>query len=72
VYEVVFRYGGTVSAEHGMGRLRAPYLRREWGDRLYEYMREVKAIFDPRGVFNPDAVFSDRPITEHMRDDLSI
>lgn len=71
VYEVVFRYGGTVSAEHGMGRLRAPYLRREWGDGLYEYMREVKAIFDPRGVFNPDVVFSDRPITEHMRDDLS-
>jgi len=71
VYDVVFHYGGTVSAEHGMGRLRAPYLRREWGTALYDYMREVKNIFDPGGVFNPGVVFSDRPITEHMRDDLS-
>jgi FAD/FMN-containing dehydrogenase len=71
VYEVVFRYGGTTSAEHGMGRLRAPYLRREWGTALYGYMREVKDIFDPRGLFNPGAVFSERPITEHLRDDFT-
>lgn len=71
VYEVVFRYGGTISAEHGMGRLRAPYLQREWGPALYGYMRELKDIFDPRGMFNPGVVFSDRPITEHLRDDLA-
>jgi FAD/FMN-containing dehydrogenase len=71
VYEVVFRYGGTTSAEHGMGRLRAPYLQREWGTALYGYMRELKNIFDPRGMFNPGVVFNDRPITEHMRDDFT-
>ena len=71
VYEVVFRYGGTISAEHGMGRLRAPYLQREWGAALYGYMHELKDIFDPQGMFNPGVVFSDQPITEHLRDDLA-
>jgi glycolate oxidase len=70
IYEVVFRYGGTVTAEHGMGRLRAPYLKKEWGETLYNYMREVKSIFDPRDILNPGVMFSDRPITDHMRADL--
>jgi glycolate oxidase len=70
VYEVVFRHGGTVTAEHGMGRLRAPYLKKEWGETLYNYMREVKSIFDPQDILNPGVMFSDRPITEHMRPDL--
>jgi FAD/FMN-containing dehydrogenase len=70
VYEAVFRYGGTMTAEHGMGRLRAPYLRREWGDALYRYMREVKAVFDPQDILNPGVMFGEGPITDHMREDL--
>jgi glycolate oxidase len=71
VYEAVFRYNGTVTAEHGMGRLRAPYLKREWGDALYAYMREVKTVFDPADILNPGAMFNDGPITENMRQDLA-
>jgi glycolate oxidase len=70
VYEVIFRYGGTITAEHGMGRLRAPYLRPEWGERIYCYMKELKNIFDPQQVFNPGVMFSDRIITENLRPDL--
>ena len=70
VYEVIFRHGGTITAEHGMGRLRAPYLRREWGDRLYGYMRELKTIFDPQEVFNPGVMFSDGGMTDHIRPEL--
>lgn len=70
IYRVVLHYGGTISGEHGMGRLRAPYLSREWGADLYGYMREVKEIFDPGELFNPGVVFSDRPITDHLREDL--
>jgi FAD/FMN-containing dehydrogenase len=70
VYEALFRHGGTVTAEHGMGRLRAPYLKREWGEALYNYMREVKDIFDPRDILNPGVMFSDAPITDYMRRDL--
>ncbi|MRR53799.1 MAG: FAD-binding oxidoreductase [Deltaproteobacteria bacterium] len=70
IYQVVLRYGGTISGEHGMGRLRAPYLSREWGADLYGYMREVKEIFDPGELFNPGVVFSNSPITDHLREEL--
>ena len=70
VYDTVLRHNGTVTAEHGMGRLRAPYLKREWGEALYNYMLEVKAIFDPQGILNPGVMFGSAPITEHMRPDL--
>lgn len=70
IYQLVLRHGGTITAEHGMGRLRAPYLEREWGPALYGYMRRLKAIFDPEGLFNPQVMFSDRPITDHLRPDL--
>ncbi len=70
IYDVVFRHKGTVTSEHGMGRLRSPYLGREWGKTLYNYMREVKAIFDPQEIFNPDAMFGTAPITDHLRPDL--
>ncbi len=67
IYETVFRYGGTVTAEHGMGRLRAPFLRQEWGENIYGYMREVKAVFDPGGILNPGAMFSESPVTDRMK-----
>ncbi|APG28789.1 hypothetical protein A7E78_13700 [Syntrophotalea acetylenivorans] len=70
VYGVVFRHGGTISAEHGMGRLRAPYLQREWGSALYETMRQLKNIFDPQDLFNPGVMFNNRPITDHLRPDF--
>lgn len=70
VYNAVFRYGGTISGEHGVGRLKAPYLEREWGENLFGYMKEVKNIFDPQGTFNPDVIFSNRSITDDMRRDL--
>jgi FAD/FMN-containing dehydrogenase len=70
VYEAVFLYDGTMTAEHGMGRLRAPYLKREWGDALYTYMREVKTIFDPHDMLNPGTMFSDAPITDNIQPDL--
>jgi FAD/FMN-containing dehydrogenase len=70
VYDVVFHHNGTVTAEHGMGRLRAPYLKKEWGDALYSYMREIKTIFDPHDMLNPGAMFSESPITDNMRPDL--
>lgn len=62
VYECVFRYDGTITAEHGMGPVRAPYLRQEWGDSLFATMRRVKQLFDPASILNPGTMFSERPI----------
>jgi FAD/FMN-containing dehydrogenase len=50
---VVASLGGTLSGEHGDGRLRAPYLERIFGAELVSLFRDVKAAFDPRGIFNP-------------------
>jgi FAD/FMN-containing dehydrogenase len=66
VYEAVLRYDGTITAEHGMGRLRAPYLAREWGPRMMDYMRRVKEIFDPDDLLNPDVMFSERALTDDL------
>ena len=70
VYGAVFRYNGTISGEHGIGRLKAPYLKQEWGEELYSAMQELKRIFDPEGIFNPEVMFSDKSITDNLRHDL--
>ena len=50
--------------EHGVGSLKAPWLRREIGDLSYGLQRQLKAVFDPTGIMNPDRVFTDRqPLT---------
>ena len=67
IYEAVFRYGGTITAEHGMGRVRAPYLAQEWGETIMGYMRQVKRTFDPHSLLNPGAMFSERPLTDDMK-----
>ncbi len=67
VYEAVLRYDGTITAEHGMGRLRTPYLAREWGETMIGYMRRVKEIFDPDDLLNPEVMFSTRALTDDLR-----
>jgi D-lactate dehydrogenase len=57
--ELVLRQGGTLKAEHGTGRIMAPFVRRQYGDELYEVMREVKALVDPVGLLNPGVLLSD-------------
>ncbi len=67
VYDAVFRYNGTMTGEHGMGRLRTMFLEKEWGEPIYDYMRQIKEIFDPRDLLNPDVMFSDRAITDNIK-----
>ncbi|MBI4021094.1 MAG: FAD-binding oxidoreductase [Candidatus Aenigmarchaeota archaeon] len=64
-FALTFRYGGSISAEHGAGRSKSPYLEREWGP-ASTYFAEVKRIFDPAGRLNPDVLFTKRPITRDV------
>jgi len=66
VYGAVLRYDGTITAEHGMGRLRTPYLLLEWGEGMMRYMRRVKRIYDPDGLLNPDVMFGERALTDDL------
>ena len=58
---VVDKYDGSLKAEHGTGRNMAPFVRDEWGDKAYEIMKAVKALFDPEGILNPGVIFNDDP-----------
>ncbi|TKG72452.1 FAD-binding and (Fe-S)-binding domain-containing protein [Prauserella endophytica] len=57
--DLVLGRGGSLKAEHGTGRMMAPFVRRQYGDELYDMMREVKRLCDPRGLLNPGVVLSD-------------
>jgi FAD/FMN-containing dehydrogenase len=52
-YRLVVDLGGTITAEHGDGRLRGPYLPKMYGQEAYELLTKVKKIFDPYGTLNP-------------------
>ncbi len=67
VYETVFKYQGTITAEHGIGRIRNNYLEKEWGKKVFGYMREVKEIFDSRGILNPGVIFGKQRVTDDLK-----
>lgn len=58
---VVDKYHGSLKAEHGTGRNMAPFVAREWGEKAYRLMCDVKALFDPQGLLNPDVIFTHNP-----------
>lgn len=53
VYELVIKYGGSITGEHNDGLVRTPYLRQMYGPKVYELFVETKKIFDPENMFNP-------------------
>ncbi|MED5540056.1 MAG: FAD-binding oxidoreductase [Pseudomonadota bacterium] len=58
IFDAIKALGGSVSAEHGVGTLKAPYLGYSKSDSEIDAMRAIKAIFDPDGILNPGKVFS--------------
>lgn len=65
-FKAVFKYNGTVAAEHGVGRNRAVLMKEEWGEAVYGHFLAVKRLFDPENMLNPDVMFSDTDITEGL------
>ena len=59
--ERVSGFGGSLKAEHGTGRMVAPFVEMEWGKKAYEINRRIKAIFDPERILNPDVMITDDP-----------
>ena len=58
---LVIKYNGSLSAEHGDGRLRTPYLEKRFPE-LMPLFREIKNLFDPSGIMNPDIIIPKTPI----------
>ncbi|MEN6618359.1 MAG: FAD-binding and (Fe-S)-binding domain-containing protein [Rikenellaceae bacterium] len=55
---VVDKYDGSLKAEHGTGRNMAPFVEKEWGDRAFKLMKEIKDLFDPKGILNPGVILN--------------
>ncbi|MGU3497384.1 FAD-binding and (Fe-S)-binding domain-containing protein [Mycobacterium sp. C31M] len=64
--DLVLGQGGSLKAEHGTGRVMAPYVRRQYGDELFDVMLSVKRLIDPAGMLNPGVLLDDDP-TAHLR-----
>ena len=60
IYEMVYKlcqqFSGSVSAEHGIGMLKKPYLHYSRSSEEIQLMRQVKKAFDPKGILNPARV----------------
>jgi glycolate oxidase len=57
VVEAALEMGGTITGEHGVGTLKAPWLPMELGEAEMARQRGIKALFDPRGILNPGRVY---------------
>jgi len=57
VFDIVQRYAGSVSAEHGVGLLKKDYLQYGRGAAEIALMKQIKQVFDPRGIMNPGKIF---------------
>ncbi len=57
VFELVRRFGGSISAEHGIGLVKRPYLEYARAPSELELLRRIKATLDPHGILNPGKIF---------------
>lgn len=58
VIDLAISLGGSVTAEHGCGIWKAPYLNQEHGSEVIELMKKTKLVFDPNNVLNPGKLYS--------------
>ncbi len=58
LFRATLDLGGTLTGEHGIGVLKAPYLAWEQSPELIDLQRRVKAAFDPHGLLNPEKIFA--------------
>lgn len=57
VFETVQKYNGSISAEHGVGMTKKPYLEYTRSHKEIEYLKGIKAVFDPNSIMNKGKLF---------------
>ncbi len=60
IHTLALDLGGTISTQHGTGLARTPWVARQYGP-LYPLFRQIKSIFDPKGIFNPGKIVDPPP-----------
>ena len=67
VSAIVKKYRGSISGEHGDGRLRAEFLEDVLGEQNYELLRQIKAVWDPQHLFNPGKIIDAPAMDQQLR-----
>lgn len=68
--QLVKNHRGSISGEHGDGRLRGEFIKMLYGDETYELMRQVKQCWDPEGMFNLHKIVDTLPMDSMLRFDI--
>ena len=66
-FELVVKYGGSWSGEHGDGLVRSAYNERFFGPQVYQALRRVKKLFDPENIMNPGKIVDAQTIEHNLR-----
>jgi len=64
---LVKKYNGSLSGEHGDGRLRGEFIKQMVGEKNYQLMREIKYTFDPQNIFNPNKIVDTPSMNKMLR-----
>lgn len=64
---LVKKYRGSLSGEHGDGRLRGEFIRQQIGDRNYALIKELKQVWDPKNILNPNKIVDTPPMDKFLR-----
>ena len=67
--DLVLKYNGSLSGEHGDGRLRGEFIGKVLGDKVYSILQDVKVIFDAKGIFNANKIVNTPPMDTSLRYD---
>lgn len=70
--DLILKYNGSLSGEHGDGRLRGEFISKVLGDKVYSLLKEVKHIFDPLGIFNVNKIVDAPPMDSFLRYDKAV
>ncbi|ALI98007.1 FAD-binding and (Fe-S)-binding domain-containing protein [Rufibacter tibetensis] len=64
---LVKKYNGSLSGEHGDGRLRGEFIPQALGQEVYAMLKELKQIFDPKYIYNAGKIVDTPPMNEFLR-----
>lgn len=64
---LVKKYKGSLSGEHGDGRLRGEFIRQQIGEKNYALIKELKQVWDPQNIFNPNKIVDTPPMDKFLR-----
>lgn len=59
IFQKAIELGGTITGEHGVGAMKAPYLHLKMGEAGIEVMQQIKQAIDPNNIMNPGKIFMD-------------